>query len=469
MRGASVGLGLAAILGCAHAQKPPPPPAGDSCLDAATAMSEQCCEGTGAYACTTTTRSLAEMCGLAECTAALEAADGACAADPESPSAQAYTATRQIVTCEADPCVDAATDASLQCCEGTGPLACFTGTSRSYAEMCALAECTAALEAADGACAAVPDSPSAQAFSSMRGLLSCAGLEDPCVGTVQTTMTATCGLDPMLMYAGVDALTAASTTVCANEACLREMHTRVEECSTAADFGTLLTVQMFSQLAELCEGGGGGRCTPEQMEELHAACGRPEAPTCDTCMPKLTELLPMCPVTFADPEQTAVAMACGNEAQTAMNSPCPPGSIEGLKRAACPASFPCEAPDCEAFAASYQELAQPYPCVELSTDLDIANMAVTCAGAVAAAQLGPAAGEGGGAEGASVLDTLLAQLGQSGALETLNGLACAATEDQLHSACCPVYAPNAFPTQHETAKLLLLCAFLLLACCFAFF
>ena len=36
-----------------------------------------------------------------------------------------------------------------------------------------------------------------------------------------------------------------------------------------------------------------------------------------------------------------------------------------------------------------------------------------------------------------MLDTLLAQLDQSGALETLNGLACAATEDQLHSACCP--------------------------------
>ena len=218
-----------------------------------------------------------------------------------------------------DPCTDAAAAASQECCEGTGAYACFT-TTRSYAEMCSIPECTAALEAGDEACevSGEDQNPAKQAYNAMRQLVTCEGLDEECYGTVGDAMN-TCQISSALDTDPAAWATVAQT-VCLEPNCVEAMTQQVEQCGQARDPGTFLQVQMFEQLLGLCAQGQAAagqvnamRCSEEQLRTLSSACYADKGHTqmrCEDCLPIVSQLATVCPVSFTDGEPLAFATAC---------------------------------------------------------------------------------------------------------------------------------------------------------------
>ena len=88
----------------------------------------------------------------------------------------------------------------------------------------------------------------------------------------------------------------------------------------ARDPGTFLQVQMFEQLLGLCAQGQAAagqvnamRCSEEQLRTLSSACYADKGHTqmrCEDCLPIVSQLATVCPVSFTDGEPLAFATAC---------------------------------------------------------------------------------------------------------------------------------------------------------------
>ena len=199
----------------------------------------------------------------------------------------------------------AATAVFEPCCPGGGGgyTACFY-TTTTYAEMCQIAECTEALNAADRACQGLSESSSAaQAYQGLRLAVNCAGLDDPCVESVQETMDS-CQLSATL-EGDPTALMNAAAVICTEPQCTQRLHEQVEQCSGAQDFSTALAVGMFSTILATCDAAAGAgaalTCSDRQMAQLMETCYTDKdhtQPNCEACYPLLVTLMSSCPASF---------------------------------------------------------------------------------------------------------------------------------------------------------------------------
>lgn len=204
-----------------------------------------------------------------------------------------------------DACTIAATAAFEPCCPGGGGgmTACFY-TRTTYAEMCQIAACTEALNAADTACAGddMQDNPVASSFQLLRTAVSCAGLDDPCVASVEQTMT-DCQLSATL-EGDPAALMNAAGVVCTEPNCVQQLQQQVGQCSNAEDFATILAVGMFTTILITCDavtGFASQTCPDAQITQLMSACYTDAAhttPNCPACLPMIAQMAPNCPATF---------------------------------------------------------------------------------------------------------------------------------------------------------------------------
>jgi hypothetical protein len=213
-----------------------------------------------------------------------------------------------VANAQDDACTTAATAVFEPCCPGGGGgyTACFY-TSTSYTEMCHIAECTEALNAADRACAGAQESnPVAQAYQALRLAVSCAGLDDPCVASVEQTMDA-CQLSATL-EGDPNAAAMAAQVVCTEPQCVSMLQQQVAQCSQAQDFSTILAVGMFSSILATCDTIDGAAsavtsatCDAQQMAMLMSTCYTDKAHTqtnCAACYPLLLQMAPECPGSF---------------------------------------------------------------------------------------------------------------------------------------------------------------------------
>jgi len=215
-----------------------------------------------------------------------------------------------------DACTIAASAVFEPCCPGGGggATACFY-TSTTYTEMCGIGECTEALNAADRACQGVADSnPVAQAYQALRLAVSCAGLDDPCVESVQDTMN-TCQLSSAL-EGDPDALMSAAAVVCTEPTCVSQLQQQVQQCSGAQDFSTALAVGMFGSILATCDGAAGAAtaltCSDQQMELLMSTCYTDQGqPNCPACLPMLSTMVGTCPASFAAGPASDLSVMCG--------------------------------------------------------------------------------------------------------------------------------------------------------------
>lgn len=282
-----------------------------------------------------------------------------------------------------DACTLAATAVFDPCCpfeggEAGDPTNCVY-TAVTYAEMCGIRECTVALSAADSACAAedLAESPQAQAYSLIRQAVNCAGLDDPCVDGVQATMT-TCGLSADVLLEDTAQLQAlAQASVCADQACLADMQRQEETCGASPDFGTQMTLGLFTSLLGTCGALAtpGMTCTEQQLAQITAECGPPATPTCTPdCIGIVTQMVGLCPLTFTDPAMVTLASTCGANAAIAASAPCPDGFIDELL---------AQSQDCEAFTNAVTTALAAAPCADLGTNPELQQAMTACGMTVA--------------------------------------------------------------------------------------
>lgn len=224
------------------------------------------------------------------------------------------------ISAQDDGCTTAATAVFEPCCPGGGGgyTACFY-TRTTYAEMCQIAECTEALNAADMACQGQSESnPVAQAYTTLRLAVSCAGLDDPCVHSVQETME-TCQLSSTL-EGDPQALMVAANVACAEPRCVSQLQQQVEECSRAQDFSTALAVGMFATILQTCDAAAGAAdaltCSDEQMAPLMSTCFLDKAqtqPNCAACTPMLVNMMGICPASFLSGPASQLNVMCASE------------------------------------------------------------------------------------------------------------------------------------------------------------
>lgn len=248
----------------------------------------------------------------------------------------------------------------------------------TYAAMCGDAACTDALRVADAACGgetADTESPSSQAYLTLRGALSCEGLDDPCVASVQGAMQDTCGLDMGLLVASAAQLQeAAQASVCDSDTCMSAMQTQMETCGQAADIGTQLVLQLFASLLGTCGALAqpGMSCSETEMGEVREACGlnaEQSVPSCTPgCVNLVAERVGQCPLSFTEPAMVTLAGTCGTMTAAASAQPCAPGVIDGLLS---------QSADCAAFSAAFAT-ATATPCADLYTDPDLAQALGAC-------------------------------------------------------------------------------------------
>eukprot|EP01043_Picozoa_sp_COSAG02_P005797 COSAG02_NODE_159_length_32891_cov_17.822518_18_plen_410_part_00 len=272
---------------------------------------------------------------------------------------------------EADMCSMAAQGVFEPCCGGEpgDPMACLT-TVTTYAEMCSDRACTAALSAADTACAGADAeaTASSQAYQTLRAALSCEGLDDPCVVSVPGAMTETCGLGAGLLGADAAQLQeVAQQNVCNSETCMSAMQTQMETCAQVADIGTQLILQLFASLLGTCGALAqpGTRCSAAEMDEVKEVCGLTAIISCTPeCVNLVTERVGQCPLSFTDPAMVTLASTCGTMAA----QPCQPRLIDELLS---------HSADCAAFSAAFTA-ASATPCAELYTNQDLAQAVGAC-------------------------------------------------------------------------------------------
>ena len=182
--------------------------------------------------------------------------------------------------------------------------------------MCQIAECTEALNAADRACEGQSETNSiASAYQALRLAVSCAGLDDPCVESVQETMD-TCQLSATL-EGDPNALMSAAAVACTEPMCVWSLQQRVQECSMAQDFGTALAVGMFSSILATCSAADGAAdaltCSDQQMSQLMSTCysGKDHSePNCAACYPMLVNMMSTCPASFVTGPGSELSIMC---------------------------------------------------------------------------------------------------------------------------------------------------------------
>ena len=341
-----------------------------------------------------------------------------------------------------DPCTIAAQAVFEPCCPLPGgapgdPTACLY-TSMTYAEMCSDVACTEALSTADRACAGETAATepvaqaSQQAYQTLRAALSCQGLDDQCVETVQDTMTNTCQLSPDVLLASAAQLqaVAAQDNVCSSD-CTSAMQDQLATCGAALDVGTQLILQLFASLLGTCGALAqpGTICSEEEMSEIQALCTDPATslPSCSqACVTEVVDKVGRCPLSFTDPGMATLASTCGTNTAMASTMPCPPDQIPDLLSLS---------EDCDDFNAA---LASSNPCADMATNQELAQAVAACSVSAALPPCDPA-----------VVDQLLGVLPDCQEFAAqLSAQVCNPTDERLQAAgqqCGNILTPPAEP------------------------
>lgn len=297
----------------------------------------------------------------------------------------------------ADACTLAAQAVFEPCCGGeAGDATACLYPAMTYAEMCSDRACTAALNAADTVCAG--ETTTSQAYQYLRMALTCEGLDDPCVASVQEAMQDTCQLSAaVLADNAVQLQSVAQLSVCSSATCMSAMQTQMESCGHAEDIGTQLILQLFQSLLGTCGALAqpGTICSAAEMNEITNLCGDPGTPTCTPdCVNVVIEKVGQCPLSFTDPAMVTLASTCGTNAAATSMLPCPPGLIDELLS---------QSADCDAFSGAFATASRT-PCADLGTNQELAQAMTTCS--VATVPLAPPTDPGADGGALGVLSTL---------------------------------------------------------------
>ena len=271
----------------------------------------------------------------------------------------------------ADACTLAAQAVFEPCCGGEpGDATACLYPAMTYAEMCSDRACTEALNEADTVCAG--ETTASQAYQYLRLALSCEGLDDPCVASVQEAMQDTCQLSAaVLTDSAVQLQSVAQLSVCSSATCMSAMQTQMESCGNAEDIGTQLILQLFQSLLSTCGALAQPAtiCSAEEMDEITNLCGDPGAPTCTPdCVNVVVEKVGQCPMSFTDPAMVTLASTCGTNAAATSMLPCPTGLIDELLS---------QSADCDAFSEAFATASRT-PCADLATNQELAQAMTAC-------------------------------------------------------------------------------------------
>ena len=275
-----------------------------------------------------------------------------------------------------DPCQVTAAAALQACCGGQAACLFALSMNPALASMdnqngwCHQAACTNALHIADTSCAHTsPGNAAAQAYTAMRGVVTCAP-DDPCVATVSSAI-----MQPPCSINDPTQLATQAQAICMAPMCKQALlGLTTGSCASSGSLAVQAQMSAIQTALAACNAGT-DQCSPAAMISVGAACcpgqhtnGQQSLtctnPSCANCISAANVTMRQCPVQFMNGDYTTMLGNCGSTIEdqipaTNNNAPCPAPAIDTFRATCCSSGqFPCTptASACTACGATAQTL-----------------------------------------------------------------------------------------------------------------